>query len=77
MAEQKKAAYAIKRWNGKYGAEAAFIVQRNSDGKMAEFQPTRPRDVAWVETDLTAQPDYKGWDDFQNEPVDDINAIVM
>lgn len=71
------ARYKIKTWNGKYGNNARFIVQENSSGKYAEFQPTRPKDVAWVKDDLTKQEEYKGWESFQDEPLDSLEGVVF
>ena len=73
----QKARYNITLWNGKYGNGARFIVKDNTTGKFTEFSPTRPKDVAWVASDLGTQDEYKGWQDFQNEPVDDLNSIVF
>lgn len=68
--------YTLHLWNGKYGNGAKFIVE-NADGKFAEFSPARPKDVAWVDTDLTKEQEYRIWDDFQKEQVEDINDIIM
>ena len=69
--------YILKIWNGKYGNNARFIVFDKSTGKFAEFAPTRPKDIAWVKEDLTKMPEYKGWESFQDEPVEDLNNIVF
>lgn len=68
--------FKIKRWNGKYGNVAKFVVQ-DSNGRFSEFDPTRPKDVAWVNQDLTAEAEYKNWEDFKDEPVEDLSDIVM
>lgn len=69
--------YTLLLWNKKYGSGAAFVVQDNSTKKYAEFSPARPKDITWVSQDISAQPDYKDWEDFQKEQVDDINDIIM
>lgn len=73
----KVSKYSITRWNGKYGNGARFIVKDNTTGKYGEFAPTRPNDVAWVANDISKESEYKDWEDFQNEPVDDLTAIVF
>lgn len=72
-----KSKYIIKVWNGKYGNNARFIIQEVASGKMTEFQPTRPKDLAWVGTDLTKQDEYKNWESFEDEPLDDLNNVVF
>lgn len=69
--------FLLKIWNGKYGNGAKFIVQDKKTGKFAEFSPARPKDIAWVDTDLTKEADYKDWESFEDEPVDDLNAVIM
>lgn len=68
--------YHLKLWNKAYGNNAKFIVE-DSNGKMAEFSPARPKDVSWVNHDLTKEKEYKVWDNFQNEPVQDLNQVIM
>ena len=72
-----KAAYSLMLWNGKYGNGAKFIARRNSDNKFTEFSPINPQDVAWVSDDLTKVDDYKGWESFEEEPVDNLEDVVM
>lgn len=68
--------FKIKRWNGKYGNGAKFVVQ-DSNGRFSEFDPTRPNDTAWVNQDLTTEAEYKNWEDFKDEPVENLSDIVM
>ena len=68
--------YILHLWNGKYGNGAKFVVE-DSKGKFAEFSPARPKDIAWVDTDLTKEADYKDWQDFEKEKVDDLNQVIM
>ena len=76
MAEAKSK-YIMKVWNGKYGSGAQFVVQDTTNGKFALFSPARPKDITWVDTDLTKDADYKGWESFEDEPVDDLTQVVM
>lgn len=69
--------FILHRWNKKYGNGAKFIVEDKSNGKFAEFSPARPKDIAWVDSDLTKESEYKSWDDFQKEPVQDLNQVIM
>ena len=69
--------YSIIVWNRKYGNGARFIVKDNTTGKFTEFTPTRPSDVAWVDSDLSKQGEYKNWESFENEPLDDLNSVVF
>lgn len=68
--------YTLKLWNKQYGNGAKFIVQ-DSKGKFAEFSPVRPKDIVWVDTDLTKEDEYKTWDDFQDEKVKNLESIIM
>lgn len=69
--------YLLKIWNGKYGNGAKFIVENKSTGKYSEFSTVRPSDLAWVDKDLTKESEYKNWESFENEPVEDLNNVVM
>lgn len=69
--------FLLWKWNKKYGNGAKFVVEDQSTGKFAEFSPARPRDIAWVDKDLTQVDEYKSWDDFQKEPVKDLNQVIM
>lgn len=69
--------FILHKWNKKYGNGAQFVVEDESTGKFAEFSPARPKDIAWVDTDLTKEAEYKDWDDFQKERVEDLNKVIM
>ena len=69
--------YKIKLWNNKYGKKAKFVIQDSKTGKFTEFSPERPSDVTWVDKDITGDASYKGWDDWKDEPVNDLSDIVM
>lgn len=67
--------YIMKLWNGKYGNACQFIVER--DGKYTLFSPARPKDITWVKEDLTQNADYKDWESFEDEPVEDLSMVIM
>lgn len=69
--------YTFLRWNGKYGSVAQFVVKDNENGKQSVFSPSRPSDVAWSDKDLANSDDYKDWDTFGNEKVDDLNKVIF
>lgn len=69
--------FVLHRWNKKYGNGAKFVVEDKSNGKFAEFSPARPKDIAWVDTDLTKEDEYKSWDDFQQEKVKNLADVIM
>lgn len=69
--------FKIKRWNNKYGNAAKFVVFDEKADKYAEFSPANPKDIAWVSSDITKNPEYKSWDDWKDEPVDNLGDIIM
>lgn len=69
--------FVLKLWNKQYGEGAKFIVQNESDEKYCEFSPFRPKDIAWVTNDLTKEAEYKDWDNFQNEKVENLEDVLM
>lgn len=69
--------YKLKLWNGKYDRAAKFVVFDSKNKKYTEFSLDNPKDVAWVGHDLTQLPEYKSWEDFQDEPVDNLDDIIM
>ena len=68
---------ALTYWNKKYGNGAKFVIQDNKPKKFAEFSPSRPKDIAWVDTDLTKEKEYQSWEDFQKEQVEDLSLVIM
>ena len=76
MAEQK-GKYTFLKWNGEYGSESNFVVRENATGKQSYFSPDNPKDVAFVDEDLTKDPLVKSWDTFGNETIDDLNDVVF
>ena len=69
--------YTFLRWNKKYGTGAQFVVKDNENSKQSVFSPARPSDLAWVGTDLANSEEYKSWDTFGNEKVDDLSKVVF
>ena len=69
--------FILHLWNGKYGKGAKFVVEDKKTGKFAEFSPVRRKDIAWVTTDLTKEKDYKTWEDFEKEPVENLEDVMM
>ncbi|WAB25169.1 hypothetical protein M3_0218 [Lysinibacillus phage vB_LfM_LysYB1] len=73
----KTTGYTFLLWNGEYGETAKFVVKDNSNDKQSLFTPGKMKDLAWVASDLTKQNDVKGWQDFDNEQVDDLDDVVF
>jgi hypothetical protein len=74
---EDKIMYEFLRWNGKYGNNAKFIVLNTENKKQALFSPVNPKDITWVSDDLTKDSEFKGWEDFGHEKVDDLNDVVF
>ena len=74
---QARKGFTFLKWNGKYGSAANFIVEDNATGKQSFFTPERAKDTAWVANDLTKTPTAKGWQDFGNETVDNLQDVVF
>lgn len=69
--------FTFLKWNGSDGSESNFVVRDNKTGKMSYFTPGDTVDVTWTDKDLTQDPNVKGWDDFGNETVDDLEDVVF
>lgn len=69
--------YTFLRWNGKYGAEAKFVVRDNSTGEQSIFTPGRTQDLVWTKVDLASDPQLKDWQDFGNETVPELESIAF
>jgi hypothetical protein len=69
--------YTFLKWNGKYGADAKFIVRDNSNGQQSVFTPGRTQDLVWTKTPLDQDPQVKEWEDFGNETVPDLEPIAF
>lgn len=76
MAEKQKR-YTFLLWNGEYGEEANFVVRDNETGKQTFFTPGETQDIVWTDKNLTKLPAVKGWQDFANESVDDLEDVVF
>jgi hypothetical protein len=70
------AKYTILKWNGKWDKEAVFVVKNNASGKQSMFSPGRLGDLSWVKDDV-AGTQCKDWEDFENEPCDNLADIVF
>lgn len=68
--------YNILKWNGKYGKEAVFVVRNNVSNKQSLFTPGRLSDLSWVLDDI-ASTQCKSWEDFGEEPCDDLARVVF
>ena len=69
--------YTILKWNGKYGDDARFIIQDNSDNDQTLLTPGEAHNVAWTHKPLTDSPDFANWQDFGNEQVDNLEDVVF
>lgn len=69
--------YTFLKWNKKYGTNAQFVVKDNTTNKQSLFSPARPSDLTWVDKDLSSSSEYKDWDDFGNEKIDNLNEVVF
>lgn len=69
--------YTFKKWNGKYGKSAKFIVEDDKTGKQTLFAPSNPKDLMWTDKDLTVDSEAKQWEGFKDEKVQDLNEVVF
>lgn len=69
--------YTILKWNSKYGTAAQFVVKDDENDKQSVFSPARPSDVAWTDKNLATSDDYKSWEEFGNEKIEDLNEVVF
>lgn len=69
--------FTLMKWNRQYGSGARFIVKDNSTKKFALFTPDRLTDIAWTSQDLTTNPEYQKWDDFDHTQVDYLENVMM
>lgn len=76
MAEDNKN-YTFLKWNGKYGADARFVVRDNSTGQQSIFTPGRTQDLVWTRTDIANAPEIKDWEDFGEETVSDLEEVAF
>lgn len=72
-----KTGYTFLLWNGKYGDDANFVVRNNKNGKQSFFTPGNMKDLVWTDADLTKTGAVKGWEDFANETVDNLEDVVF
>ena len=69
--------YQLKLWNKKYGKSAKWVVYDTETKKYALFSVDKTNDLAWVDADLTKDSEYKGWDNWNNEPVDNLSDVII
>ena len=69
--------YILKKWNGKYGKDAKFIVFDKKAHKYTLFSLDNPNDLAWVDNNLAENKEYANWSSFEDEPVDSLDDIIM
>lgn len=77
MAEANEARYNILKWNGQDGDNAVFVVRDNQKGMYSLFTPDKLSDLTWVKQDLSNAGDYKGWEDFEEEPIQNLEDVVF
>ena len=75
--EENQMAYTFKKWNGKYGNAAKFIVENDDDKKQSMYAPARPSDVTWTSSDLTKDPEVEHWEDFGEEKIESLDNVVF
>ena len=69
--------FTLVKWNGKYDDDARFIVRDDKTNKYTLFTPDRVKDVAWTSQDMSKLPEYKNWEDFDNEKVQYLENVIM
>jgi len=69
--------FTILLWNGKYGSASNFVVKNNVSNKQTFFTPGNTKDITWSDQDLTKSGEVKGWKDFGNEIVDNLEDVVF
>lgn len=69
--------YLLKLWNGEWSDKAKFVAYNPQTKKYTVFSPERPDDVIWVKEDITKSPDYKKWQDCEDEPIDDFSDAAI
>ena len=70
--------YTILKWNGRDDHGARFILKDNRNGKMTHYKPQeKVSNLTWVAHDLTLEPAFKQWEDFDNEKVEDLKYFVF
>lgn len=69
--------FTLKKWNGEYGNTAKFVVEDDDTGKQCLFTPGKTEDIVWTTHDMTATPEIKGWQDFGEEKVQDLEDVAF
>lgn len=73
----KKKGYTILRWNGEYSDKAVFIVMNNQSGKRTLFTPDKLKDIMWTKDKIEEADEYKDWQEFGNEQIEDLADVVF
>lgn len=69
--------FTFLKWNSKYSGDAKFVVKDNNTGKQSVFTPGRTQDLVWTGMDLANSDDFKGWEDFGNETVGNLEEVAF
>lgn len=72
-----KAKFSILKWNGKYSDGALFIIRNNQNQKRTIFSVGKLSDVAWTDEKLETLKEYAKWQDFEEEPINNLADIVF
>lgn len=72
-----EARYNLLKWNGKDGESAVFVVRDNQKGMFSLFTPDKLGDLAWVTQDLSKTGEAKSWEDFEEEPIQNLEDVVF
>lgn len=75
--EEQNARYNLLKWNGENGDKAIFVVRDNKRGMFSLFTPDKVGDLAWVTQDLSKTGEAKGWEDFEEEPIQNLEDVVF
>ena len=69
--------YHLKLWNQKYGRQARFVVFNPATQQYTEYSPYHTNDVVWVNHDITHNPVYETWENWHDEPIQELNDATM
>lgn len=69
--------FMFVKWNGKYGDDAKFVVQNMQTDEQALFTPGEMEDITWTNKGLADADEFKTWQDFGNEKVDDLSDVAF
>lgn len=69
--------YNLKLWNKKYGKSAKWVVYDTQTKKYGLFSMGNTKDIVWTEQDISKDSEYKGWDNWNNEPVENLEDVLV